>query len=64
MRVNVRYINIRLLLYIVSLASMLGFLSALPNKVQRQTKGQRTGYGSINNYSPTTTLWVLENYII
>jgi hypothetical protein len=43
---------------------MLGFLNALPNKVQRQTEGQRTGYDSVNNYAPTTSLWVLENYTI
>jgi hypothetical protein len=39
---------------------MLGFLSVLPNKVQRETEGKRTGYGSINNYAPTTSLWVLK----
>jgi hypothetical protein len=43
---------------------MLGFLSALPNGVQKQTEGQRTGYGSINNYAPTASLWILENYTI
>jgi hypothetical protein len=43
---------------------MLDFLSTLPNMVQRQTEGQRTGSGSIYNLAPTTSLWVLESYKI